>query len=161
MDISYIDHISKATIPDSVSNHQPHQPFIQTQIKENIKAPRHWPLCGEFTGDRWIPRTNGQLRGKCFHLMTSSCKQSRVSPWRACGQRPSWHQCRYGSLWLCLKPRLIFPKQTRPCMFMVVLRKSFWERQITLPTLTGHTVFRAWRRSSCSRIFHDGMCKAN
>ena len=26
-----------------------------TQIKENIKAPRHWPLCGEFTGDRWIP----------------------------------------------------------------------------------------------------------
>ena len=25
------------------------QRFIQTQIKENIKAPRHWPLCGEFT----------------------------------------------------------------------------------------------------------------
>ena len=24
--------------------------------------------------DRWIPRTKGQLRGKCFHLMTSSCK---------------------------------------------------------------------------------------
>ena len=22
---------------------------------------------------RWIPRTKGQLRGKCFHLMTSSC----------------------------------------------------------------------------------------
>ena len=47
------------------------QAFIQTQIKENIKAPRHWPLCGEFTGDRWIPRTNDQLRGKCFRLMTS------------------------------------------------------------------------------------------
>ena len=29
--------------------------FFQVQIKENIKAPRHWPLCGEFTGDRWIP----------------------------------------------------------------------------------------------------------
>ena len=28
------------------------QPFNPTQIKENIKAPRHWPLCGEFTGDR-------------------------------------------------------------------------------------------------------------
>ena len=26
----------------------------------NPKAPRHWPLCGEFTGDRWIPCTNGQ-----------------------------------------------------------------------------------------------------
>ena len=36
------------------------QAFIQAQMKENIKAPRHWPLCGEFTGDRWIPRTNGQ-----------------------------------------------------------------------------------------------------
>ena len=34
--------------------------FIQAQIKENIKAPRHWPLWGEFTGDRWIPRTKGQ-----------------------------------------------------------------------------------------------------
>ena len=31
------------------------QPFIQVHIKENIKAPRHWPLWGEFTGDRWIP----------------------------------------------------------------------------------------------------------
>ena len=48
------------------------QAFIHTQIKENDKAPRRWPLCGEFTGDRWIPRTNGQLRGKCSHLMTSS-----------------------------------------------------------------------------------------
>ena len=52
------------------------QPFIQAQIKENIKAPRHWSLWGEFTGDRWIPRTNGQYRGKCFQLMTSSCFQT-------------------------------------------------------------------------------------
>ena len=36
------------------------------------QTPRHWPLCGKFTGDRWISRTNGQLREKCFHLMTSS-----------------------------------------------------------------------------------------
>ena len=41
-------------------------------MKESIKAPRHWPLCGEFTGDRWIPCIKGQLRGKWFHLMTSS-----------------------------------------------------------------------------------------
>ena len=31
--------------------------FIQAQIKENIEALRHWPLCREFTGHRWIPRT--------------------------------------------------------------------------------------------------------
>ena len=36
------------------------QPFIHAQIKGNIKAPRHWPLLGEFTGDPWIPRTKGQ-----------------------------------------------------------------------------------------------------
>ena len=39
------------------------QPFIQAQIKENIKAPCHWPLWWEFTGDRWIPRTDGQWHG--------------------------------------------------------------------------------------------------
>ena len=46
------------------------QPFIEAQIKENIKAPRHWLLWGEFTGDsphKW-PVTR-----KMFHLMTSSC----------------------------------------------------------------------------------------
>ena len=30
--------------------------IVQVQIKQNIKAPRHWPLQEEFTGDRWIPR---------------------------------------------------------------------------------------------------------
>ena len=52
------------------------QPFILVQITGNIVAPGHWHLCGEFTGDRWIPRTNGQQRGKCFHLMTSSFSAS-------------------------------------------------------------------------------------
>ena len=43
--------------------HQPHGCLLKRlfwQIKENIKVPRHWPLWGEFTGDRWIPRTKGQ-----------------------------------------------------------------------------------------------------
>ena len=29
--------------------------------------------------DRWIPRTNGQQRGKCFHLMTSSINHKSVN----------------------------------------------------------------------------------
>ena len=29
--------------------------FAQAQIKGNIKAMCHWPLCGKFTGDRWTP----------------------------------------------------------------------------------------------------------
>ena len=36
------------------------QPSIQTQMKENMKAPRHWPLWREFTGDQWIPQRKGQ-----------------------------------------------------------------------------------------------------
>ena len=36
------------------------QTFIQAKIKENNKAPRHRPVCGEFTADQIIPRTNGQ-----------------------------------------------------------------------------------------------------
>ena len=43
---------------DGVSNHQPRDflfnSLYKAQIKENIKAPRH------FTGDWWIPRTKGQ-----------------------------------------------------------------------------------------------------
>ena len=44
--------------------------------------------------DRWIPRTKGHLRGKCFHLMTSSC----VSLWKTMirlmtrRHKEPWHQ---------------------------------------------------------------------
>ena len=31
------------------------QSLIRAHIKENIKAPRHWPLCGEFTGTGEFP----------------------------------------------------------------------------------------------------------
>ena len=36
-----------------VSNHQRlfAQPFVQAQIKENTKAPRHWPLWGKFNSN--------------------------------------------------------------------------------------------------------------
>ena len=43
---------------DGVSNHQPHGCFLNRlfrQIKENTKAPRRWPLCGEFTGTAEFP----------------------------------------------------------------------------------------------------------
>ena len=36
-------HITSLTIVYSI--------VYQTQIKESIKAPRHWPLCGELTGE--------------------------------------------------------------------------------------------------------------
>ena len=84
------------------------QPFIQVQIKENIKVQRHLPLCGEFTGDRLIPRTNGQLRGKCFHLMTSS--------WYCCKDSHGHHmQVSYGcSNWNHRGELLCFKKKVLP-----------------------------------------------
>ena len=76
------------------------QSFIQAQIKETIKAPRHWLLCGKFTGDRWIPRTKDQLRGKCFHLMTSSYGPSRKLG-RICTNRPTPERCWLTSTRIC------------------------------------------------------------
>ena len=47
-----------------ISTHQSHDclfnRLFKAQIKENTKAPRYWPLCGEFTGDRWILHTKDQ-----------------------------------------------------------------------------------------------------
>ena len=44
---------------DSVSNHQPHDCLLnclfRRRSKKNTKAPRHWPLCGEFTGTGEFP----------------------------------------------------------------------------------------------------------
>ena len=69
----YNDVIMGAMRPKSPASRLFTQPLIQAEIKENIKASRHWPLCGEFTGEfphRW-PVTR-----KMFHLMTSSCLNS-------------------------------------------------------------------------------------
>ena len=57
--------------------------YLGADQRKHIKALRHWPLWAEFTGDRWIPRTKGQLRGKCFHLMTSSWSARIQSSLRA------------------------------------------------------------------------------
>ena len=52
--IHYIDVIMSAMASQITSITIVTQPFIQEQIKENIKTQRHWPLWGEFTGDRWM-----------------------------------------------------------------------------------------------------------
>ena len=42
--------------------------------------------------DRWIPRTKGQLRGKCFHLMTSSWDNNLVKE-KSTGNGRTWFVC--------------------------------------------------------------------
>ena len=59
-----------------------HSTVIQAQIRDNINAPRHWPLCVEFTGTGEFPtqrasnaenvsiwwRHHGLTRPPCFNL---------------------------------------------------------------------------------------------
>ena len=57
------------------------QPFVQALIKENLKAPRQWPLWGNPPVTCGSPHT-GPVTRKCFHLMLSSWKGSPVFPWK-------------------------------------------------------------------------------
>ena len=66
------------------------QPFIWAQIKENIKAPRHWPLCGEFT---WSPPT------KCLY---DGCKWSGAKLAPGHQQLPHWLYSDHGVTWIIL-----------------------------------------------------------
>ena len=53
-------HLNKPEPTTKTESPHKNSTMYHSYHSENIKAPRHWPLCGEFTGDRWILRTNGQ-----------------------------------------------------------------------------------------------------
>ena len=59
---------------DSVSNHQPHDCLLNRLFRRRSQKTSKLRVTGLCAGNSPIPRTNGQLRGKCFHLMTSSWK---------------------------------------------------------------------------------------
>ena len=57
---------------DSVSNHQHHDCFLYRLFRRKSKKTSKLRVAGLCVGNsRWPARTNGQWRGKCFHLMTS------------------------------------------------------------------------------------------
>ena len=64
------------------------QPFVQAQIKENIKAPRHWPLWWESTGDK------GPVTGKMFQfddvIMVSPIREDLTELWQHVVEK--WYQ---------------------------------------------------------------------
>ena len=68
---------------DSVSNHQPHGCLLNRLFRRRSKKTSKLSVTGFVWGihrDRWIPRTKGQLRGKWFHLMTSSWVKCSSGP---------------------------------------------------------------------------------
>ena len=56
----YSDGIMSAVASQIAGDSMVCSTYFQAQVKENIKAPRLWPLWGEFTDDRWIHLTKGQ-----------------------------------------------------------------------------------------------------
>ena len=61
---------------DSVSNHQPHGCFLNRLFRRRSKKTSKLRVTGLCVGNSPGPVNSphkGQLRGKCFHLMTSSC----------------------------------------------------------------------------------------
>ena len=60
---------------DGVLNHQPHGCLLNRVFRRRSKKHQSSASLAFVWGihrDRWIPHTKGQLREKCFHLMTSS-----------------------------------------------------------------------------------------
>ena len=58
---------------DGVSNHQPHHFLLSRLFGGRSKKTSKLRVTGLCAGNSPGTGTNGQLRGKCFHLMTSSC----------------------------------------------------------------------------------------
>ena len=62
---------------DGVSNHQPRDCLLNRLFKAQIKETSRLRVTGLCAGNSPVtgefPAQKGQLRGKCFHLMTSSC----------------------------------------------------------------------------------------
>ena len=57
--------------------------------------PRYWPLCGEFTGNRWIPLTKTSDAELWFFYLRLNKRLSKQSWgwWFETPSRPSWHHC--------------------------------------------------------------------
>ena len=73
-------HVSRNTYSDVIMNAMASQITCASMVRSTLcsgadtssSASLAWHWWGEFTGERWIPLTKGQQRGKCFDLMTSS-----------------------------------------------------------------------------------------
>ena len=82
---------------DGVSNHQPHHCLLNRLFRRRSKkTPKlrvtdlcagNSPVTGEFPAC-----TKGQLHGKCFHSMTSSC-MNLIVDWQGIKQICSFHFC--------------------------------------------------------------------
>ena len=83
---------------DGVSNHQPHVCLLNRLFRRRPKKTSKLRVTGLCVGNSPGPRTKGQLRGKCFHLMTSSWFTETVwcSCWKYYGLMTHIYVCKFG-----------------------------------------------------------------
>ena len=70
--LHYSDVVMGAMAPQITSVSIVYSPVCSGTGQRKHQSSASLAFVREITGDRWIPRTKGQYRGKCLHLMTSS-----------------------------------------------------------------------------------------
>ena len=102
------------------------QPFVEAQVKDNIKAPYHWTLWGESTGD----------------LMTSWCADqvslTSTVPISVPVQQPWWH---WGIHHIGHLRKMKWPKQN-VCIFNEIHRRRWPTSGSTKPVSKRWCVFK-------------------
>ena len=151
--------------------------FILTHNFHGIHAVKYWfnmitssngnifrvtgPLCGEFAGHRWIPRTNGQWRGALmFSLICALNKRlSKQSQgwWFETSSRPLWRHCNETTAWLSnvviiLSRIHLYPSTTAVIFIIFTSRKATVFREIAGDILKHGTC-------SMQRISNSGIIK--
>ena len=96
---------------DGVSNHEPPDCLLtrlfRHKDKKNIEAPRHWPLCGKFTGIGEFPAQMARNAEKVFiwwrhHVSKRRCHRALVS--LQCTSVLCIYRLRYGIVTCDIKP---------------------------------------------------------
>ena len=93
-----------------------HSTVYSAQIKENIKAPRHWPMCGELTGDWWLVNSphKGPVTGNMFPFddVIMNPQELLIQPRRnQLHVLLTWRLCRDECKWPGTIPLTGFPSQ--------------------------------------------------
>ena len=60
IDISHYCDVIMSAVASQITSPTIFHSSVYSGAYQKHQSSCPWPLCGEFTGDRWIPRTNGQ-----------------------------------------------------------------------------------------------------
>ena len=112
---------------DRVSNHQPHDCLLNHLFRRRSKKTSKLHVTGLCAGshrDRWIPRTNGQLRGKCLHLM--NCTYVHVYIWFIYKSKVFTCLCSQNrpGYFFCLQKMIVFKKISLENRWISELRRK-------------------------------------